>query len=82
MQKENDFLSAKGFYALLPMGIGKEGIARWVQQADSVLQINRQRVQETDFSEAFKALQLRQLELQAGRGWRLGKKNPYAGKRR
>lgn len=65
LQKENDFLSAKGFYALLPMGIGKEGIARRVQQADSVLQINRQRVQETDFSEAFKALQLRQLELQA-----------------
>lgn len=65
LQKENDFLSAKGFYALLPMGIGKEDIARRAQQADSVLQINRQRVQETDFSEAFKALQLRQLELQA-----------------
>ena len=65
LQAENEFLGNHDFYARFPMKSAStmEGIAK---QADSVMQINTQRLEEVAFSEEFKELQKKQLLLNTG----------------
>ena len=65
LQAENEFLVNYDFYARLPI---KSALApaEMKKQADSVMQINLQRLEETAFSEPFKELQKKQLLLQTG----------------
>ena len=65
LQAENDFLSKHDFYARFPMKAAS-AMEEIAGQADSVLQINRKRLEETSFSQEFKELQKAQLLLQAG----------------
>lgn len=67
LQAENDFLKAPG-YAALPGVILRDPDANVLKQADSVMQVNRERIAELPFSEAFKELQWKNLELQRA-GW-------------
>lgn len=65
LQAENDFLAKRDFYARLPIQLAPS-MDETAKQADSVMQINLRRLQETPFPEAFKELQKKQLLLQVG----------------
>lgn len=65
LQAENDFLAKHDFYARLPIQLAPS-MDETAKQADSVMQINLRRLQETSFSKVFKELQKKQLLLQTG----------------
>lgn len=65
LQAENEFLVNYDFYACLPIKSTLSS-AEMKKQADSVMQTNLQRLEETAFSEPFKELQKKQLLLQTG----------------
>lgn len=66
LEAENKFLATPKFYAPLPMPAIKSPMPVILAQADSVMQINKGRLAETQFSESFKQLQEAQLEVQLG----------------
>lgn len=66
LKAENDFILKPGFYLPLTKQFFKVPVAVSMQYADSVMQINRQRLENAPLSEAFKELQLAQLQLRTG----------------
>ena len=67
LEAENKFLEpGSKFYLPLASPLSKSSITETMQRADSILQVNRTRLAETEFSPAFKQLQEAQLELQLG----------------
>lgn len=64
LQAENDFLRGTGFYLSMPMRVLGVPDASMIKQVDSIMQVNRERVASLPYSEAFKELQRKNLELQ------------------
>lgn len=66
LEAENKFLAPQKFYAPLPMPALRSPMSTIVGQADSVMQINKERLAETELSQSFKQLQEAFLKLQVG----------------